>query len=1324
MPAAQGTGRLRNWLLTNALWGIMRSGRFFVCSVVYCFVVLWFLPALAAGQTGNVRPLITQPVNEAQLNALRGNVHPLARAEFDQGAAPVDLPMERMLLVLKRSPDQERALIGLLDQQQDRNSPSYHRWLTPEEFGAAFGPADSDIQAVEGWLQNRGFQVTQVSKGRTVIEFSGTAAQVQQEFHTSIHKYVVKGEAHWANASDPQIPAALAPAVAGVASLHNFFKRPMNHFSGVFSKSLSTGQVTAINPEFTFPYQFCSGVDDCFAVGPYDFATIYNLLPLWNAGTNGSGQTIAIVGRTNINLQDAHNFRALFGLPANDPTVFLNGPDPGIIGDEGEADIDVQWSGAVAPGAKINLVVSESTETTDGVDLSALYIVDNNLAGIMSESYGQCEFYLGAAINQFYASLWEQAAAQGITAFVSSGDNGSAGCDYTGAAENGLQVNGLASTPFNVAVGGTDFNDFSNPLTFWNATNDATTQASAKGYVPESTWNDTCSNTLFSQLGFAGNAEFNCNDSRLADFVWTVAGSGGKSSCINGPPVLTSCSTGYPKPSWQTGNGVPNDGSRDLPDVSLFASNGFVGSFYIVCQKDAIPSASCDLNPPYLDFAGYGGTSVASPAFAGIMALVDQKMGARQGNANYVLYKLAAQASASCASKANPASSCTFYDITSGTIGPPCATGTPNCTTTFAGDTYGLLSGYTAAAGFDLATGLGSVNAANLVNNWKTVTFTPSATTLTLNSGNAVNITHGASVNFTASVTPQSGTGATPTGDVALLTSNGLSLGSFTLTGGSVSSSTTSLPGGTYTVSAHYGGSATYGGSDSAPPVSVTVGTENSKLAVRFESWDWNGNQISSNASSVTYGSPYLARVDVTNSAGASCAANPVSCPTGSVTLTENGTAMGGGTLALNNLGYSEDQTLSLAGGPHTLQAQYGGDNSYNASSASETVTVTPAPTTSTLSGPGNVTVGPLPQLLLDVQAQSFGVPPGGTVTFLLDGSPLSGTLIRGAPFVRGTVVNTYFYFQTSISSPGLKTITANYSGDSNYAPSSGTLSISAQYPTTTTLSANFLNPAPGQRVTLTAVVNTSAKSPALSGTVTYSGSPQAVNGTPTLSAVTDASGNAALQATLSFTPSVNTESVGVVYSGDTNYLGSSSNYVTVQVAGNDFSLEIDEPGLSIQAPGASGIIGLNVDGQSGYTGTATFACKGLPPESTCDFSPASVQGSGGTFLTIQTTAAHTVALIEAPAHHGYRWLGGASGMAFVAILLIGGGPRKRRVRFLAGFIAVILVLPMVCCGGGGGGGGGGGHTDPGTPVGNYSVTVTATSGSLSHSATFPLSVH
>src|SRR5258708_25203389 len=323
--------------------------------------------------------------------------------------------------------------------------------------------------------------------GRQVIEFSGTSGQVRSAFRTEIHRFVISGKEYTANAMDPQIPAALAPVVAGVVSLHSFPRKSYARILGQFRRTLGK---TGLEPLFTFPNPFSGR--NFYGLGPGDFATIYNSKPLIAAGNDGTGQTIAIVGETNLNVQDVQQFRKMFGLPANfnATNVVLNGEDPGItsFGEEGEADLDVEWSGAVAPGATVKFVVSASTPASAGIDLSALYIVERNLAAVMSESYGDCQKHLGSAGNAFYNSLLEQAAAQGITVILSSGDGGSAGCDDFNTqqvATQGLAVSGLASTPFNVSAGGTDFDPVNNFSAYWDSTNNPITATPPNTLFPK-----------------------------------------------------------------------------------------------------------------------------------------------------------------------------------------------------------------------------------------------------------------------------------------------------------------------------------------------------------------------------------------------------------------------------------------------------------------------------------------------------------------------------------------------------------------------------------------------------------------------------------------------------------------------------------------------------------------------------------------------------------------------------------------------------------------------------------------------------------------------
>jgi subtilase family serine protease len=571
----------------------------------------------------------TRTIDESARVRLTGNVHPLARPELRVAPASRALPMERMVLVLGRRAGGDAKLEALLTAQHDPRSPQFHKWLTPEQFGRRFGVSDGDLAAVTGWLESHGFRIEEVAPGRGWINFSGSVDQVENAFQTQIDDYLVGGKLHHANSAEPSIPAAISDIVHGVLTLHDFYKHPM------------TTHVEQVSADATNP-QWTNG--SSHYLSPGDSQTIYNVKPLYSASINGTGQTIAIVGRTDIKTADVKLFRSAFGLPAKTPTIVHNGTAPGDLGggEETEADLDVEWSGAIAKNATTKFVVSKSTSTTDGVDLSAQYIVSHNLAPVMSTSFGQCEKNMGTAENAFYKNLWSQAATQGITAFISSDDSGAAGCETGGAKKGTVQaVNGLASTPYNVAVGGTQFSDTSNPSKYWNATN-TPTYTSAKGYIPEKVWNESGSVSGGSGLWSSG---------------------GGKSTI-------------YAKPVWQSLVGVPADGKRDVPDVSLAAA-GHDG--YLIVQGGGLSSV--------------GGTSAASPSFASIMALVVEKKGARQGNANVRFYALGK-------AQYNSGGTAVFHDTKTGS------------------NTVPGVTGFAATTGYDRATGLGSVNVNTLVTTW------------------------------------------------------------------------------------------------------------------------------------------------------------------------------------------------------------------------------------------------------------------------------------------------------------------------------------------------------------------------------------------------------------------------------------------------------------------------------------------------------------------------------------------------------------------------------------------------------------------------------
>ena len=1131
------------------------------------------------------RPVITEPVDESNLTRLIGNTYPRVRSFVDAGTAPLGLPMERMLLVLKRSVEQQAELKSFLDEQQDSASPNYHKWLTPEEFGRRFGADEQDIQTVSAWLRSHGFQVGRVSKGRTMIEFSGTAGQVQEAFHTAVHKYKRDGEEHWANATDPLIPTALTPLVAGVHSLHNFHKKP---YLRVLPQRVPAKYESESQPHVTFP-----GNPQLHALGPGDLQKIYNAKPLLSSGVTGLGTTIAVVGRSNLfgvqggfaPPQDVLDFRGLFQVCCGSVSVLIDGADPGDLGgaEEAEATLDTSWAGVIGPDANVILVVSASTNTTDGVDLSELFIIDSNLAPIMSESFGVCEAAVTSAEAAGVAALAEQAAAQGITYLVSSGDSGSAGCDSPSSPQEtaGLSVNVLAATPYTVAVGGTMFNEGGQNSKYWSSTNSSTDLGSALSYIPETVWNESCTSAACG------------NRARLS------ASGGGKSAL-------------YSKPSWQARFG-PGDGSRDLPDISLTAAGH---DPYLICfEGSCIPDAQ-----GFISFAAVSGTSASAQASAGIMALVAHKTGQRQGQADYVLYRLAgAENFSQCngsSSSALPPSNCTFNDTTIGNNCVPGESGYPSSCTT-----------YSSAVGYDLATGLGSVNITNLVNNWDNTTFNSTSTALSLNPSQAA-ITHGSPLTANIIVTGNSGA---PTGDVSLLSTltppqtinlctavNDCTLNPATSTSGSLSVTTNSLPGGSYNLVAHYAGDGTFAPSDS-PPVSVNVNPEPSNTSlVVAGGFDPAGSPLPFMTG--TYGSPIYLRADVGGSSG-------FGIPIGIVQFLDNGTLLTApgqltplGQLNRQGTAFTPKGVFTVGTGTRSIVANYLGDGSFSPStSAATTVTISKATTITTLRLTGSDGTGT--DIVATMDTPSRGLDPTGTVTFYSGSTALGPAIAVNPTTGNGAPTQSWSYISSPIS--GNPTLTATYSGDANYQSS------------------------------------TSAP------------------------------------------------------------LVASPDFIVSNNAG---------AGIVFNTRGMSSSLRITLSPVDSFTGTVTFSCSGFPAESTCTLSPTSqdltpTTAFANTDLTLRTAAPRVRSL---PGVAGLQhWWSAANTLMLVAVFLLASGRRPRGQKHVA-FCAttVVLLIGLAGCGGGGGSSGGGGGThDPGTPVGNYIITVTASSGTLVHSTTLQLVV-
>jgi Pro-kumamolisin, activation domain/Bacterial Ig-like domain (group 3) len=1119
-------------------------------------------------------PRITQAIDDANLVPMGTKVYSLARAEFDRGVVADSQPVNRMLLQLQRSPQQETALRELMDEQQTKNSPSFHAWLTPTQFGQQFGVGDEDIQTVTTWLGQQGFTGIKVSPGRMLIEFSGTAGLVRRAFHTEIHQFMVNGEMHMANVSVPQMPAALAPVVTGIVSLHNFRKKSFLRNSPAAARLKAEGK---LKPGFTAAPCGSLGPGPCYAMGPADFKTIYNV----PSALDGTNQTIALVERSNIAVSDVNQYGQGFGIPnltnfSYASNVVLESTDPGIIeGDDQEATLDVEVAGGIAPKANILMVVADGTLTTsfsDGVDLAAIAIIQFNLAGQMSESFGSAE---EDTDTTFYQDLWEQAAAQGITVMLSTGDSGSASIDGDAGnieAVNGLAVSGLATTQFNVAVGGTDFDDATNPTTYWNSTN-GTGLVSAKHYIPETAWNDSCAATAIT--GSLGTCASVTPDAGGLDLT---GGGGGQSGPCGLQDQNGDCLGPVPKPVWQAGTGVPADSTRDIPDVSLFASDGAHGNFWIMCYAgyaDEVPppqqsEQACNLTGTGtgFNFTGVGGTSAAAPAFAAIIALVNQSQAAanptgRQGNANYVLYALAQNTGASCNSSLPGTitnTGCIFYDVTEGNNSVECAAGTPNCSNTGTSGNGVLVEpntapfssnnpGWMTTAGYDLATGLGSVNVANLASNWGTVFGAFKSDTTAITAPTSVSISHGANVNFTASVTQGSGT-LKPTGDVSLIatptTGPQMSVAAGTIgtdgaAAGAVNLPTNFLPGGTYPVVAHYAGDGTFAPSNSAP-LTVTVTKENSTVQTVLIDEN-SGNTVTTEP----YGSLYLLRTDVLgtiNGDNQICATAAIPCPTGTLTFTDNGAPLkdfpntAGGSanpstniVTLNVLGMVEDRLLEsngLIGGSHSILASYSGDVSYNSSPGTALpVTITAASTSTgvTANGQSSLTVQTGANVTLAATVAGFytaagicangcvsnGAGPTGSVVFKNGSATIATVPVVPTAFnqVTGATAFAVATTTTSFSTAGVQTITATFTtADTNYTGSATSGAGNATVTVTSTQTGSFivsytpqplvLNSTTGAASTLTVTVTPSG---GFTGTVavtpTASSLPSGVSCTP-----------------------------------------------------------------------------------------------------------------------------------------------------------------------------------------------------------------------------------
>jgi subtilase family serine protease len=1279
------------------------------------------LPAFAQQQAAL---LVTHPIDESTLVTLHGTVHPLAQPNNDRGAVADSFPAPRMLLLLNRPPDRDAALQQFLQAAHTRGSASYHQWLTPDQFGAQFGAADADIATASAWLTAHGLAVARTSKSRQFIEFSGTAGALRQAFHTEIHRYEVNGESHYANASELKIPAALAGLIKGVSPLNDFSAQPQLQILG--EGVLARGH-RATTPQWTSPNQYGTSNPYEFTVAPEDFETQYDLAPLYQSGVNGSGETIGIVNESNIDLSLVQNFQKLFGTGGQTPQVIIDGDDPGNLeGVDVEAYLDVEVSGAVAPKATVDLYIASAGNLIDPLELAALRAVEDNQASVLSVSFGQCEYFLGSAGNQFWSSLWEQAAAQGQTVLVASGDSGS---ECAGE----FWVSGLTSTPWNVSVGGTDFyySDYASggasANSLWNTTNDANL-GSLKAPLEEQPWNDAFGLDLIAngiQRGEVG------------------AGGGGVSNCVtqNATANLSDpCTGGYPKPSWQSGPNVPSDGARDLPDVSLFASNGANLSAWAICAFEGECASGSGAS---VQVELVGGTSASAPAMAGIMALVNQKYG-RQGQADYTLYALAQQ---------KPSA---FHDVTLGSISVPCG-GQISADCVLQANGNNGTPQYPAGSGYDLASGLGSVDADLLVTDWNAITYQPTTTTLKLSSASIV---HGGSVTVTASVAPSSGSG-TPTGDVAILTNADLPASQsqlfVTLAKGTGSGTANYLPGGDYQLTGRYAGDGTYATSTSQP-VSLTVTPESSNI--NFSMTSGAGNIAA--GSSIGYDSPFQLNI---HPAGASqLPGQSDGNATGTATFTVDSTAQ---SVALNATGVAAWAPPALAVGSHTASAAYSGDASFKASTAA-------AVNFSVTKGEPFVNLYILnPE---STMAPGYNIQPGGSVTVSGMVGPEQGVLAgvaapNGTAAPSGTVT---FCLTTNLNIAVQACTNPTYAQTVTLAPPSGMYSLYA------TATATFSNLAAGDYqpefvyngdtnwevfgIDYITTIAVQPFTPLAASSISLNIAPDSISGTQVAQLTTTVTGSAAAAPTgevfyydndifLGYdillpgtTGAISTDSFGLdaasfwnsganqltaVYLGDGTYAPSTSNALSVtatQTAIGDFSLAPQAPLITVQ-PGSTGTLAVNLASVSGFNGSVALTCSPSSNQFTCSIAPGSLTVNGAATATVTVSAtlpasAQALPLNPVPGQRPPRWPAAAATLA-LCLLFLGRRPfmgRRWDARLRSVLLALALPFALLAAFAftGCGGTSTTGKTNPppdSTPAGTYTIVVTGTASGIVHNA-------
>ena len=806
---------------------------------------------------------------------ISGHIPAWATPQNDIGPIPAAQPLQ-LIVGVSRSPELEAAFKQLLEDQQNRTSPHFHQWLTPQQVGEQFGPTQHDLDALTSWLTAQGFTVENVTPSRIFIQVSAPASMVEAAFHTSLHSFGNPAGTLQAPISEPSIPASLSPIVSFISGLASV---PYHtHSTQVIDSPRSTapqGTPATLKPAYTFSN---SNGTYHFLV-PGDFNTIYDINPVYNAGINGTGQKVTIVGGSQLLAADITAYQTLTGLAPYTPntlvpTTFI---DPGFsTNDQTEGMLDFERVNGTAPGATINFLIAKNWLNGTVTQNLLLYAINTLNDPIMSLSFGACENLQTPSYVRYEDSIYSQAASQGMSVFVSSGDNGSAGCNgLTTAATAYPSINDICSTGYVTCVGGTQFIDTGNITTLWSPSNN-TNNSSALDYIPEGAWNEYV---------------------KPSGLFQAASGGGGVSAVI-------------PKPSWQSGFGVPADGFRDVPDIS-FSSSGHNG--YILCQS-AFHNDGCTPN-----FAIVGGTSAAAPSMAGIAALLNQKLGGRQGNLNPTLYRLAIT---------NPAA---FHDATPASSGVfDCAVAIPSlCNNSVPAITSALLpvvGGYGLTPGYDLATGLGSLDVAAFI-----TAASATNTTSTSLAASATSATISQKLTLTASVS-----GTNPTGTVQLY-ANGIALGTpvAVVAGTANSAGIIFRPAGTYSITAAYSGDNTFAGSV-APAITLAI---TNPAAIPSTS------VVAASATTLTPNQGVFFGSTVTGTAAT---------PTGTVQFLLNGVNFGAGTLSG---GQTSLKVPAILPGKYGLTSVYSGDDTYASSTSNSLSIVVAFPDFSVTSSASSLTV-------------------------------------------------------------------------------------------------------------------------------------------------------------------------------------------------------------------------------------------------------------------------------------------------------------------------------------------------------------------------------